>query len=655
MCGIAGIVGPGRAAMSAVRVMAAIQAHRGPDGEGFWSDITGQCALGHRRLAILDLSEGGHQPMVDSERGLAITYNGEIYNYLELRERLRGLGHEFRSESDTEVLLRAYTQWGVDCLQHLNGMFAFALWDGRRRTLFCARDRFGEKPLYLARAGRAFAFASEVKALALLEGVDLEVDDGVLAAVVDDGTTRTDAAQRTLLRGIRQLLPGRALEVEIRDDRAEIVREWCYWTVDLRGREAYGSVELASAARQLQDLLADSVRLRLRSDVPVGSCLSGGLDSSAVVSLMRRLEPDAELRTFTGRFPGDPLDEGRYAQLVVDASRTLASEVEPSAERFVREAARLYWHADFPIGGMSQFAQWCVFHLASERGVIVLLDGQGSDELLGGYGNAIVEAFLDQLRASGLPRAWMHERAAAARSVPARFSWPRLALTSRPAAPIRSLLRRVGGRGLLERADLFRSDWLTSARGQRPELDAVEGTEDRHALSRVLWMLSFRTMLSSLLRFGDRLSMAHSREVRLPFCDHRIAELVFRLPPELLVGDGEVKRVLRAAIDGLVPDEIVTRPKQGFIPPQDRWLVGPLQGWVRELTSGSGPLDDRMNTAALRRLADGDDSFRSREVQTLWDMTNLLAWGRFSLDRMRGLERLPVEEAQPVQPSTGVV
>jgi asparagine synthase (glutamine-hydrolysing) len=635
--------------------MAAIQAHRGPDGEGFWSDIAGQCALGHRRLAILDLSEGGHQPMVDSERGLAISYNGEIYNYIELRDRLRGLGHEFRSGSDTEVLLRAYAQWGVDCLEHLNGMFAFGLWDGRQKTLFCARDRFGEKPLYFAWAGRAFTFASEVKALALLEGVDLEVDDGVLAAIVDDGTTRTDAAQRTLLRGIRQLLPGSALQVRIRDDHAEIVREWSYWTVDVRGREDYGSVPLDTAARQLQELLADSVRLRLRSDVPVGSCLSGGLDSSAVVSLMRRLEPDADLRTFTGRFPGDPLDEGRYAQLVVDASRTLASEVEPSAERFAREAGRLYWHADFPIGGMSQFAQWCVFHLASERGVIVLLDGQGSDELLGGYGHSIVGAFLDQLRASGLMRAWMRERAAAARSTPARFSWPRLALTSRPAAPVRDLLRRVGGRPLFEPADLFRSDWLTSAREQRPELEAVEGTEDRYGLSRVLWMLSFRTMLSSLLRFGDRLSMAHSREVRLPFCDHRIAEFTFRLPPELLVGEGEVKRVLRAAIDGLVPDEIVTRPKQGFIPPQDRWLVGPLQGWVRELTAGSGPLDDRMNTATLHRLADGDDSFRTREVQTLWDMTNLLAWGRFSLDRMRGLERHPVEEAQPVQPSTGVV
>ncbi|HVN40835.1 MAG TPA: asparagine synthase (glutamine-hydrolyzing) [Myxococcota bacterium] len=639
MCGIAGIVSRDSANPDAVRAMCDVQAHRGPDGEGFWLSADGHCALGHRRLAIIDLSEGGRQPMVDAERQLAISYNGEIYNFVEVRKRLEGLGHRFRTQSDTEVLLEAYKAWGSECLRELNGMFAFALWDGARRILFCARDRFGEKPFHYAHTGDTFAFASEVKALALLEGVDLAVDEGVLAAYAEDGSTRIDASERTLVRGVHQLLPAHALEVRIDADDVRIVRSWCYWSADVTGRAGYGERDVRSAARDLIELLTDSVRLRLRSDVPVGSCLSGGLDSSTVVSLMRRLEPQADLRTFTGRFPGDSLDEGDYAHLVVEASRTRPFEVAPTPARFLDEADAVYWHAEFPIGGFSQFAQWCVFHLASRNGVVVLLDGQGSDEVLGGYGNMIVMQFLAQLRAQHRWRAWLHERSAAARSNPALFSWSRIALATNALAPLRSAMRRATGRPQLTRSDLYRREWLASARPDRPEPAREEEVDDRHAVSRILWTLSFRTMLSSLLRFGDRLSMAHSREVRLPFCDHRIAEFAFALPPDLLVGDGQVKRVLRCAIQGLVPDRIVTRPKQGFIPPQERWLVGPLREWILDLVHEPGPIGDLLGPT-MRSVAADDESMRAREVVCLWELANLLAWSRYSLARMRASRRV---------------
>jgi len=573
------------------------------------------------------------------ERDLVITYNGEIYNYLELRERLQAKGHGFHTQSDTEVLLHAYAEWGDACLQELNGMFAFALWDGRNRTLLCARDRFGEKPFVYTWIGGTFVFASEVKALGLARGLDTTIDDGVLASYAANGSTWLDASERTLVRGVRQILPSHAMKLRLGTSRVEVGRAWTYWGVDTSGRHAYGTDDPDRAATRLHEVLRDSVRLRLRSDVPVGSCLSGGLDSSAVVSLMRRLEPGADLRSFTGRFPGDPLDEGRYARLVIDQNRTTAREVEPTPERFAREAARIYWHADFPIGGMSQFAQWCVFHLASEHGVTVLLDGQGADEQLGGYGSSIVESFLGQLASEHRWRAWLHERRAAARSNPALFSWRKLALHRTPLRVFAPVLRRAGGRESVTRESLFRRDWWRESLSLAPSEEVPAETAGADALSRTLWLLSFRTMLSALLRFGDRLSMAHSRVVRLPFCDPRVAELCFALSPELLVGEGQVKRVLRLAIRGLVPDAIVTRPKQGFVPPQERWLVGPLESWVTGLADEAPSLLDVLDADVVRGLARQPRQGREREATAIWEMSNLLAWARYALDPLRHAAR----------------
>jgi asparagine synthase (glutamine-hydrolysing) len=284
---------------------------------------------------------------------------------------------------------------------------------------------------------------------------------------------------------------------------------------------------------------------------------------------------------------------------------------------------------------MSQFAQWCVFHLASEHDVTVLLDGQGSDEQLGGYGSGIISAFLDQLLAEGRWRAWLHERAAAAKDAPALFSWPRLALHRTPARVLVPALRKAGGRSRVARRALFRRDWLDEACGRIPEGEMSPAIDGPHAFSRTLWLLTFRTMLSALLRFGDRLSMAHSREVRLPFCDHRIAEFCFALSPDLLVGDGQVKRVLRLAGRGLVPDAIAARAKQGFIPPQTAWLVGPLASWVSGLADSADSLSTALDAEVVSGLVRAPRAERQREVAALWDASNLLAWTRFALEPLR--------------------
>lgn len=567
---------------------------------------------------------------------LTISFNGEIYNYLELRDRLAGLGHRFETRSDTEVLLHAFAQWGHGALSELNGMFAFAIWDDVEGTLFCARDRFGEKPFYYAWADGAFAFASEAKALALLAGVDLGINAAVLSGYVANGSTDLDAHEETLIRGIRQLPPGHSFAISVNEGGLHQSVPRPYFMVDVDGRHSYGADDLPAAGAHLLRILTDSTRLRLRSDVRVGSCLSGGLDSSAIVCLMRRLEADASLSTFTGRFPGDPMDEGRYANLVVAASHTDHHEVMPTPERFLSEAPRVYWHADFPIGGMSQFAQYCVFGLARQNDVTVLLDGQGSDEQLGGYGNAITRTFLIELLRRRKLRAFMAERRVAARTN-ASFSWAKLALHETPARRFVGMLRKHSGRSTMSRASLYRADALASA----PALDSIGEDHSEESLSGALWRLSFRTMLSSLLRFGDRLSMSHSLEVRLPFCDHRLTEFVYALSPELLVGNGEVKRVLRTAIDGLVPREIVTRRKQGFQPPQNAWLTGPLRSWVVELSNEPGPLGEFLNRDVISKLAGGDLAARLREVTTLWEAANLLAWSRYALAEFRRLPKHP--------------
>jgi len=319
--------------------------------------------------------------MADATGRFVLTYNGEIYNYREIGADLRRAGVQFRSSSDTEVLLEAYKAWGARCLDRLNGMFAFALYDSLRGVLFCARDRYGEKPFLYSFGKDFFVFASEYKAVLQHPEIPLDYDEWRLLRAAHNASTGLDADRQTVFNAVQQLLPGEAMEVDVRTLAPKI---WRYWQIKPSSlREVTDEREVFD---EFRELLIDSVRLRLRSDVPVGSCLSGGLDSSAIVCIVRKLlGEDVPYNTFTGRFPGTSADEWSYAEQVIQATGARSHVTEPTVERFMADLPEFIWYNELPVGSSSQFAQWCVFRLAKERGVTVLLDGQGADEALGGY------------------------------------------------------------------------------------------------------------------------------------------------------------------------------------------------------------------------------------------------------------------------------
>ncbi|MEO6247581.1 MAG: asparagine synthase (glutamine-hydrolyzing) [Sphingomicrobium sp.] len=568
MCGIAGIVGARTSAPLVKRMIDQIE-HRGPDGEGLWStslDADRSVHLGHRRLAILDLSEAGAQPMLDQSGDLALTYNGEIYNYIEIRDELRFAGVVFRSDSDSEVIIEAYRKWGTDCLQRFNGMFAFALFDRRRNTLFCARDRFGEKPFLFARKPGFFAFASEYKALLQHPGLSLDYNPRRLVNAALNPGTGLDADRQTLFDDVEQLVPGEALELDLFTLDARI---WAYWDVTVTARDSRSEQAIFD---EFRELLIDSVRIRMRSDVTVGSCLSGGLDSSAIVCIARMLlGDDAEYHSFTGRFPGTAADEWNYASLAVDKARTVSHVVEPTVDGFLADLPRFMWFNELPVGSSSQFAQWCVFRLAKEHGVTVLLDGQGSDEMLGGYEQYFAE-YVAALQEVGDHDRLRSELPLIRARYPLALRQPTRALRDRLPFGLRHRLSSFAGIG----TNMTYGLPLALAKATYSEVERPEGNAGFNALSSALMQDSFGRNLTSLLRYGDRNSMAHSREVRLPFCDHRLAQFIANLPPHLLMGEVQTKRLLRESMRGILPESIRTRwNKQGFRPPQDLWFTSP--------------------------------------------------------------------------------
>tara|TARA_R110001599_G_C12274970_1_gene662061 strand:+ start:8704 stop:10560 length:1857 start_codon:yes stop_codon:yes gene_type:complete len=554
--------------------------HRGPDGSGVWNaGVTDKhsLTLGHARLSILDLSGAGAQPMLDSAGRYTITFNGEIYNYLEIREELKKLGAIFHSSSDTEVLLEAYKHWGSACLDRLNGMFAFVIYDRPRQILFCARDRYGEKPFLFSFTGSEFCFASEYKAILLNPTLSLDYDEWRLISAAYQPSTGLDGDRQTLFNDVQQLQPGEAMEVKVHNLENRI---WRYW--EIKPLEERKQLIEKEVFEEYRELLTDAVRIRMRSDVPVGSCLSGGLDSSAIVGIARKLlGDDVPYHTFTGRFPGTAADEWEYARLVVDKNQVESHIIEPTVDRFLDELPKFMWYNELPVGSSSQFAQWCVFKLASEHGVTVLLDGQGADEGLGGYEQYFAK-YVEALQLNG-------DQTRLARELPKIRSRYPLALTP-PARALRDKLpfrlrHWLSGHFAVGSNLLYGLDPQVAAKiSVQAALPKINGF---NPLSNALVQDSFGRYLTVLLRYGDRNSMAHSREVRLPFCDHRIAEFVFSLPPHLLMGEVQTKRLLRESMRGILPEEVRTRwNKQGFRPPQDQWFESKrMQACVKDTFS----------------------------------------------------------------------
>jgi asparagine synthase (glutamine-hydrolysing) len=572
MCGIVGIYrfderSPGAEELVALEAMAESQRHRGPDDRG--QAVLGPCAMAVQRLSILDLSPQGHMPMASEDGRLTLIHNGEIYNYLELREELRSLGHEFRSDGDTEVVLHAYRQWGARCVERFVGMWAFALYDAADRSLLLSRDRLGIKPIYTHRTGERLVFASEIKAIvAYLRHMGEAVRPNPASIATYVATGLVDGLEDTFFEGV-QRFPAAATRVL----RGSSLEQRTYWDLPGRAAALRASLNGTSAAPwdALRESLDEAVRVHLRSDVPLGVCLSGGLDSSAVVGLASRHVP--RVKTFTIYFDEGPaFDEREHAHRVVERFGAEATErcVEPG--QLVDDLRRIVWHLDEPSLALGVYPQWHVMSLARDGGVKVVLDGQGGDEVFAGYTNYAPQhlygllgrapsRFAMETVALGFNQGWQTARAAARSAVAMRLRPARPAdVANKPDAMLlQPELRQL--------ADVSHDEWRLWPK-------VFDGW-----LNNVLYWELTRTRLPALLRYEDRLSMAFSIESRVPFLDHRLVELAFALPDETKRSGGWSKYGMRRALDGLLPKSIVwRRDKKGFPTPIGRWLKDPARG-----------------------------------------------------------------------------
>jgi asparagine synthase (glutamine-hydrolysing) len=615
VCGIVGAVCPSDIDGRVIDRMRDRLAHRGPDGARTWisKHDTGSVALGHRRLAIIDLSEAANQPMFSSDGTLAIIYNGEIYNYIELREELRARGRAFRTESDTEVLLAAYAEWGADCLPRLNGMFAFALWDASLRRLLIARDRFGEKPLFYARLPHGgVVFASEAKALFAHPDVPAAIDDEALQSYLEGRYHEDDEV--TVFRGVKRLPGAHAMTV---DERGAVTRTWRYWTLDFSTiRESYREKD---AVEQFRHLIERSVAMRLRSDVPVGTSLSGGLDSSTVVALVAKMKDERGIvtqNTFSARFDGDPaLSEGPYIDLVAAATGVKAHMTTPDPQRLIEESRNVHYHQEEPFLSASIYLQWCVMRLAAANATTVILDGQGADELLGGYQYYFPSHQLDLVESGQWWPAVRETSLFSRRLKQASAEFPDSGRRFNRSAALG--LRRLAISALRRRQPPA-SDGLA---GLPP---SVRGGRYRSLRARALLYES----LPQLLRYADRNAMAFSRETRLPFLDNDLVEFVAGLPDRAIVADGWQKLILRRAGEGLVPSRVLWRAdKMGYAAPLDQWLRDGMKTWAHDRLF-SGPITrlSAYDRTSLQLMWNEHQSMAGDHSWALWRWISLNEW-----------------------------
>lgn len=583
MCGIAGGWFPGDQSRLAPRVEAALHAMRlrGPDDQGyeFITHSSGTVVLGHTRLSIIDLSPAGHQPMHTPSGRFSIVFNGEIYNYLELRTELKNLGVHFKTNSDTEVLLAAWEHWGEGSLKRLIGMFAFAVFDQELATLTCVRDGFGIKPLFITREGRNFAFASELSAVAALKQKKVELDwqrsyDYLVHGDYDSGS-------RTFFSDVTHLLPGHAITLDLRSGLLRESTRW--WSPSV----TKSSITFQDATEQLREKFLNNVRLHLRSDVALGAALSGGLDSSAVVCAIHHVEPDLPIKTFSYIAKDSPLSEENWVDQVNAATRATAHKILVHPQEMVADLDDMIRAQGEPFGGTSIYAQYRVFRAARDQGVTVTLDGQGADELLAGYSGYPGQRLLSLLDEGKLTQAisFLHNWSA----------WPgrsRMAGLKRligelaSGSPAYDHLRRWNGENDLPNwldADVLRAGNVKTGFLPKKQSKNDNGRRVAAALREALTANG----LPALLRHADRNSMRFSVESRVPFLTTDLAEFVLTLPEEYLISNqGETKHIFRAAMRGIVPDEILDRrDKIGFATPEADWLrllLPTMRQWLQE-------------------------------------------------------------------------
>jgi asparagine synthase (glutamine-hydrolysing) len=646
MCGIAGVIQFGRDArvdIDTIRQMCTVMSHRGPDDDGFY--VSGPVGLGMRRLSIVDLARG-HQPISNEDETAWIVFNGEIYNHAALREQLQARGHRYRTNSDTETIIHLYEEYGRDCVRHLRGMFAFAIWDIKNRRLFIARDRLGIKPLYYRLTAESLAFGSEIKVV-LAAGTQPKFNRQVLPEYLAFGYV---SGSESFYEGIAKLMPGHTMEVGL-DGQVSIES---YWDLPVTDEDSAGGESYY--VEKYRELLEQAVNSHLMSDVPLGVFLSGGIDSSAVAALMTKLRR-APVETFSVGYAEDQYSELPYASVVARHLNSIHHEVRVSREQFFDALPQLIWHEDEPIAWPSSVPLYFVARLARDH-VKVVLTGEGSDETLGGYAR-----YAFTLKNAAFNR---HYRGLVPSSVRRQIR-----KTVQDSSWISSNLRRKLAHTPLARdgnswASLYFDNFLCAfSEGEQHSLLSDEVAAEfklgapyessleywerssGDMLHRLLYT-DIKTYLVELLMKQDNMSMAASIESRVPFLDHVLVEFATNIPRKFQVQGLSGKQVLKKAVQDLLPHEILYRKKLGFPTPWSRWLKGPQLQEIRELLLETRSMDRKLfKRAAIERLFDEHKGGHVDHYDRIWRLLNLELWHRVCVEG-EGRSTMTVEAEEPV-------
>jgi asparagine synthase (glutamine-hydrolysing) len=621
MCGIAGIINLKNQQIDNIQqsleAMNSIQSHRGPDGESTWVHKTKHVGFAHRRLSIIDLVSGD-QPMSDQYRN-TIVFNGEIYNYIELKKELDGF-YKFRTSSDTEVILAAYQKWGNECVSHFRGMFSFAIWDESRHEIFCARDRFGIKPYYYTLANGNFIFASEAKTLLPFQK-EIKTNLKVLKEYLVFQLLLTD---QTMFDGIKMLLPGHYLI--LKNSKILINKYWeTQYKIDFTHTEKYFQ-------NQLREILEDSIKIHLRSDVPVGSYISGGIDSSLVSILARKYQNNKSFKGFVGKFSiNKKYDESSYARQVAAENRMKLYEIDITAQDFIKNIRKVIYHLDYPVAGPGSFPQFMVSQAASKH-LKVVLGGQGGDEIFGGYARYLIAYFEQCIKGA----------------VEGTMNKGNYIVTYESIIPNLEVLKdyiptikEFWSEGLFEERDRRYFRLINRGNNLKREInwDLLEPYSSFKAFQNIYWgnnvekesyfdsmtNFDFKTLLPALLQVEDRMSMAFGLESRVPLLDHRIVELAATVPSSIKFKNGTLKNLLKTTFDDVIPRKILDRKdKMGFPTPLSDWMRKDIKEFVSDIfNSQTAKQREYLNTSFDINSEINEEGKFGRK---LWGLLSLELW-----------------------------
>ena len=625
MCGIIGWKSYNKIDEHIIKKMAKVIAHRGPDGEGYYFDEKMSLAFAHKRLAIID-PEHGQQPMSTQDGSLYITFNGAIYNFLELRRELVAKGHPIKTYSDTEVILYAYKEWGEKCVGKLNGMFAFVIHDKKNKILFGARDRLGEKPFYYYRDRNNFVFASEIKAI---------LASGILSPALNNKglhdylTFQFYLDDKTLFSDIKKLKPGhyfilneKTLDLNIKE----------YW--DINYDEIIEDKSEEYFVDRLRALIEDSIMLRLRADVPLGSHLSGGIDSSAVAALNSMRLGDLKLETFTGKFAeGDAYDETKYAKEVAKSIDSIYNEILITDQQFLDSIEDIIWYMDEPEAGPGVFSQYQVANYAAQK-VKVVLGGQGGDETFIGYTRYLI-AYFEKMLKRNIQEGGEYYQNIFRDMTPSLYQMH----------GYEPMMRDFFAQGMFEddskryfrmtnrfsaNQSIFTADFLAEDYKPYEEFEKIFSKYPKASIINKMSYFDLKTFLPSLLHVEDRTSMAHGLESRVPFLDHRIIEFTAKIPPHIKFKNGVAKHLPKKVFRNIIPDSVLDRKdKKGFPTPTNLWFKTSLNSWVKDLLSDQRTLDRGLyDKKELLKMVDGTSEYN----RALWGIINLELWHRRFID-----------------------